>query len=670
MNIGHYINSMLGNLRTGDMKALELRPGQTVRATVLQTSDDGEAVLSIQGVAVRAKLDPPSSVGQTLMMRVLSSEDGELRLNPLPSSPGSPATVTAGEWLRSLGLPDERHLRQLVEMMRQAGILLNKENVEQAVRAMAWRPERVPMNEWIGATVTALSKRLPLTLETIGALRQALYGPPFGQELNRFAADIAAFRQGFHQVAHSPQHSASFTGLLAAISRAIAEVAAFSSRLSGADENAFAQGSASQSRTALSTSSSAPFASSPSATPSPGATSISAGTTAQATASMTGFPINTTSSNATPFASASAHVGQLSLTKDPSGNSRLAAGVAPDLTSVRSNTANGTNSAIRTASGQAHTSTSAAVSGNGAENAQAQRTAMNASGDGMRADVSSKNTAGANEARGGQPAAMAAGSAANGSGSTSAARSEDAPVLMRLLQSLGVDYERTILLRPPQPWTAGREGMPLTPSALADGGTVSSATVSAADSLKGLLLQLLAAEETPPALREGAQLLVQQLTGHQLMMAADRSSLMNHMTWVIPILNDGGKETATVTIQSRRHANGTIDADNCRLLFDLHMHTIGNTIVDVKVTDKNVYLKMLNDFPHLLEVLKLGESDLQSALKALGYRLISVRTEQYPLPSGQTEGDLSGKAENGQSESVFPLSARVSERYKGVDVRI
>ncbi|MBW7462294.1 hypothetical protein K0U00_50405, partial [Paenibacillus sepulcri] len=108
----------------------------------------------------------------------------------------------------------------------------------------------------------------------------------------------------------------------------------------------------------------------------------------------------------------------------------------------------------------------------------------------------------------------------------------------------------------------------------------------------------------PQALKDTAQQLVQHITGQQLLLTPERTaSLFSHVTLFIPMQGQDGSQTASVHIQTRRGRKGELDAENCRLLFDLRMNTLGETVVDVQVVNKIVSLNLWNDHPAIAELL-------------------------------------------------------------------
>ncbi|MEC0169847.1 hypothetical protein P4H54_15805, partial [Paenibacillus graminis] len=179
--------------------------------------------------------------------------------------------------------------------------------------------------------------------------------------------------------------------------------------------------------------------------------------------------------------------------------------------------------------------------------------------------------------------------------------------------------------------------------------------------LKGVLLQVLGSSEVPPAVKEAAGQLVQQLTGQQLLLNTDRTAPFAQVTMFLPLRGPDGQETASVHIQSRRGRKGELDAANCRLWFDLDMKQLGQTLVDVQVVDRIVSLKLHNDTPWVLELLEERKDEIEAAVESIGYQLLSLRTEPLPQPSA-VSASVAG--------SVGKLADYVPDSYKGVDYRI
>ncbi|WP_151735151.1 hypothetical protein [Paenibacillus tengchongensis] len=270
--------------------------------------------------------------------------------------------------------------------------------------------------------------------------------------------------------------------------------------------------------------------------------------------------------------------------------------------------------------------------------------------------------AGASPAPAAGEAADPAPAAAQGNASTHEAE----PWVGRVLKLLGAEHEQQAVrgggetaaqVRSAAPAAAAGTREAALPQAALQG---RGAQAEAADTLKGVLLQVLGAPEVPPAVKEAAGQLVQQLTGQQLLLNTDRTAPFAQVTLFLPLRGADGEETASVHIQSRRGRKGELDPANCRLWFDLDMRQLGQTLVDVQVVDRIVSLKLHNDTPWVLELLEARREDIQGAVESIGYQLSSLRTE--PLPERSTAPSVTG--------APGKLADYVPDAYKGVDYRI
>ncbi|MDO3410718.1 hypothetical protein QWJ34_13180 [Saccharibacillus sp. CPCC 101409] len=177
------------------------------------------------------------------------------------------------------------------------------------------------------------------------------------------------------------------------------------------------------------------------------------------------------------------------------------------------------------------------------------------------------------------------------------------------------------------------------------------------ESLKSLLLQLSSSDSLPSAVKEAAQQAVQQMTGQQLLLNTDRTAPFAQVTMFLPFVGQDGSQTASVQIESRRGPKGELDASNCRLWFDLDMKSLGRTVVDVQVVDRNVSLNFRNDEEWVRPLLESSQNEIASALNNAGYQLMALRTDVLPQrPSEAAETSAAGS----YTPSV----------YRGVDVKI
>ena len=182
-------------------------------------------------------------------------------------------------------------------------------------------------------------------------------------------------------------------------------------------------------------------------------------------------------------------------------------------------------------------------------------------------------------------------------------------------------------------------------------------------------MSLIADDEAPPALREAAQSLVHHITGQQLLLSSERSfnQPYSFMTLFIPLKGQEGDTTATVHVQTRRSRKGEWDADNCRLLFDLRMRYLGNTVVDVQVVDRIVSIKLLNDFPGMAELAEQAREELADGLRAVGFQLLALQVQPLPVSSAAGQDE---QGEQGEQTPPWQPSDYSAKPYKGVDYRV
>ncbi|MCM3273082.1 hypothetical protein [Paenibacillus elgii] len=287
-------------------------------------------------------------------------------------------------------------------------------------------------------------------------------------------------------------------------------------------------------------------------------------------------------------------------------------------------------------------------------------------GAGAQAAAQPGASAGAGTQAAAQPGASA------GAGAQAAAQPMQAPqeggnLIGRLMKTLGIEHEHQAmkLLERTMP-DAPQPGL-----AHASAGAQADFAKSA-DTLKSLLMQLSQASDAPQGLKDAAQQAVQQITGQQLMLSADRNAMLSHLTLFVPIMHAGGEQTAAVHIQSRKGKNGSLDASNCRLVFDLRMKMLGDTMVDVQVVNNIVSLHVHNDSPFTQELLEAHKEEISAGLASIGYQFISMKYSPYPTKAVQEGNEaISAFAETLNHPGAGRLPNTYSQKpYKGMDIRI
>lgn len=600
MNISQLLRSVLGDVQAADARTLELKVGQVVKGMVLHLLSEGEALVNVGGVHVRARLETPLSQGQVALLQVQpESAGGEIVLKPLEHSAAPVAEESIPELLKRFSLKDTGENRQALRRLHQEGVPLTKEAVDEFAQALREQPESVREDEWEQAALLALKRGLPATKESVVSLHRALFGQPADQALKRLASAVSEALEQDGQAL-----TVQTRGLLGSVKETLARLPLFVPAGMGEADDGQAPAEAALAR---------PTAQS--------------GAAARAEAAVEAAAEPPRREEAAPRPLSAAQAGQ--------------AQAAEGEEALRSR--RGGNP-----SGQATQS----LEGLGSSRQQTRpaRPVEPQQAAAVPADDSDKPSA---QTDGGRSAAEAK----RPDGATARLADSEPNWIKRLLKELGVDYERRLQQLP----AADRAG-PL------------QSEQEAQTSLKGLLLQLAQADDAPIAVRETAQQLVQQITGQQLLLTPDRTSMFAHVTLMLPLQTADGRQTAAVHIQSRKGRRGELDADNCRLLFDLDMRTLGSTLLDVQVVDKIVSLRVHNDQPFVARLLDESREEIASGLQAVGYQFLSLKCLPYPEKLSSLAG--AGNEQSPQQAASGPPASPVlrgmykEKPYKGVDIRV
>lgn len=706
MNIGNMIRGLLGDSKPGAAKALELKEGQVVRGVVLSVSDTGkEALVQIQGTPVRAELTTPLLPGETLNLQVGPSGEGGLPVLK-PVSLGDTALVTSqnmGEALESLGLTNSKAGREIVLAMQAGGIPLTKENAAMLEKVMSAKPANVPTSEWLEAAAISLKRGLPVTAESVKGLQQAVFGPQLHQLLSALEDQITiwAGKIANNDTVATGSQSGNITPTDlpdASVKAGTGAVINLGAAVEGnTDTDAMqplGKGNGQLGSNTLSdVDTGQPITVKPGEQGLQSKVSATASQVSSAETDMiAGKPLildetgegvqglkNTTLAESAAgkttstiangaMSSALAAEADIMLNKPASSAEaqhqnaavKLNADGAPeDATNVNKSTLTNMDNSVSNGGTTAGAASQAAAPSGAALLAKLQGVLSELRGSLPQlavvppADAAGQDPAPAAIApRGETPAATA-----------SPAQPHTAPPadaeswVGRVLKLLGAEHEQ-------QAVRGGANAAAETARAATGTAAQSLQGIGgdkATDTLKGVLLQMMSSSEVPPALKDAAGALVQQLTGQQLLLNTDRTTPFAQVTLFLPLEGPDGQETASVHIQSRRGRKGELDAANCRLWFDLDMKMIGQTLVDVHVVDRMVSLKLHNDQPWVLELLEERREDVKTAVESIGYQLSGLRTE--PLPELKPSTDLAGTP-------ISKLVDYVPDAYKGVDYRI
>ncbi|SYX82783.1 conserved protein of unknown function [Paenibacillus alvei] len=672
MNISQLVRSLAGEARPGEQRSLELKTGQVVRATVTEVSENGrEAVVSVNGVPVRAVLDAPMQPGQTTWMQVQGQQSDGLVILKQTEGPSVGTLPSMEEALKQSGLPDEAWARRLLQDLQRAGLPLTKELAAKLSQAMASKPPGVAASEWMQAAGLALRRQLPLTADTLSGLRQALFGKPLTDMLAGFMrAGEESLVLGSGSLgssgANTGNTSTLWTQPLREAQTLIRALLAEGLQTSGQQANggagaaASANGGATSAPSGQSSASPMPETLNRSTSGASMDSTSAAGRGIQNGEQVRSIPLqngnlggngasgtagaSVTSSTPQPMVQSGAWIGKVLQLLGVSHEQQAHRAAVMELTSQPQQTVGengqpavgGGGDSNAAASGNLSASGSRGLMGSGSGNtapqfgnpAQSASAAVHASAlatDDAAADKASVMNGGTGRSAPSQEV-MSNGAAAK-------AGTAAAPVVSGMTQ-LDMNH--------------------LTASATQQGAAVG-------ESLKSALLQLLQADGVPHALREAAQQLVQHVTGQQLLLASDRQAPFSHITLFVPLVTPEGKQTAAVHIQSRQSKRGELDAGNCRLWFDLNMKVLGRTLVDVQVVDNAVALHIHHADERLGEWMDGLRDEAEEALEQIGYQLSAFRT--LPLPEKRSDAASVPSSE-------ISMDDYAAKPYKGVDMKI
>jgi len=660
VNIGSLIRGLLGEQKPGDAKTLELKPGQVVRGVVMNVSEDGqEAVVQIQGVQVKAKLEAPLRAGETALLQVQPpGEGGTAVLKPLSQTPGQPLSPSSmAEVLDFAGLPDTKENREMIRGMQNAGVPLTKDNIAMFREALAVKPPQIPAAEWAESAAIAFHRGLPISPESVKGLHQAVFGPQLHQLLQSLEQQLTsalsngnggAAAAGKNAASAAPATAAGAAGNAAAQQQAAAaNNAAGVAAQAGSGQQALLtklQGLLQQLRGELaqpwaSGGTAAPAAGQPAAVPTGPAAALGEGAAGP--------------SPKPPTPGAEPWVGRLLklLGAEHEQQALRGAGTGPAGEAARAG-----NAAPAAPAGQP-----AATPGSGTAAGAALGAAAPGANSAVPASAAAPTAAGAAAPApaAAQPSAAAAAQASLPATSASGSGGAAANMPGAFATPGNAANANQPGLQPVTPTVQQQITQGVQQAAMAAGPSGDS-SLALQDTLKGALLQVLSSQDAPPALKEAAQQVVQHLTGQQLLLNTDRTAPFAQVTLFIPLHGADGEQTASVHIQSRRGRKGELDATNCRLLFDLDMKFLGPTLIDVQVVDRIVSLNFRNDQPFAAELFEGTKQELAQAVSSIGYQLLSVKTEPLPL-------DLPPAAEDSVQGTAAEYTPQV---YKGVDMRI
>ncbi|MBT2637156.1 MULTISPECIES: hypothetical protein [unclassified Bacillus (in: firmicutes)] len=174
------------------------------------------------------------------------------------------------------------------------------------------------------------------------------------------------------------------------------------------------------------------------------------------------------------------------------------------------------------------------------------------------------------------------------------------------------------------------------------------------ETLKSLVLRLLN-ENPPPAVKEASELLLNKLTGFQLL--SQEAGPIQQLVVQIPFVLGEKMTELTMQWSGKKTSDGKIDADFCRVLFYLKLENLNDLIVDMQVQNRVMSVQIFNENAALKKMSEQMMPVLKSKLAEINYHLSSVH---FHVP---------GKSQSGKNQRS--LSDFYSQKeYSGVDIKI
>lgn len=630
------IQSMTQKANVAAPKPIELTPGQVFKGTVIKHYPNQMALVQIGHIQVQAKLEANLEPGQKAWLQVQPSSDVvTLKVLDTPAEGKGKGGATLEGLMRSLGLPETKESRAIVQALMNGNLPVTKETV-QAFTGVA---QKLGLdNATIQAFMTAMKRNLPLTPDTVAGLKAFFSERPMSTLMQNFLQQAALFLEanenlspaqtgqvgsgatnsaGQGQVQPQPQAQGQVQGQTQAVQATVGDlrqlVTQLKEKIAGLPVQILDNGKVEQQdRPAQSSGIRGNEVNQPQQLGNQQPTNVPASSN-QAAFQQAGSPhtqhgvmmqlppVQTMGSQPSV---ASSHSNPLQSQSPP--------GQIPVQPVFNPTASTGSNSAF---------------AGEGTVTpTQVQQTTQPAQGSVVGSTL--------------QPVTDNVSRPIEANLHTAQTAGRSNPI-QQLFQQLGFAHERELM------------GQALAGSISWDAGVQKQM-----ESVKAMLLQLTQSNSNiPVALREAADQLLQQVTGQQLMLTQPANQSLSQIVMQIPLRTEQGEETAYVQIESKKKGSGQLDAENCRLFFHLNLQALGTTMIDVNIVKKIVNLQIFNDTPGIEALAHAIKGGFTDQLQEIGYSLSSMRVQ--PIPEQQ-----------GKSTTVSAAKATLMTDYKGVDLRV
>lgn len=169
MNIEALLKSAMSNITLREPKALNLQAGQWIQGVLLKILTDGEALIDLSGVQVRAQLETPMQPGQSTWLQVQpQSAPDRIRLKVMSNQEPEQGWH---ELFTKMALKDSSENRHMIQFLMDNGLPIEKQNV---ARFSALMKSIGSSPESFAALKMALKQGWPLTPGLISILKQGM----------------------------------------------------------------------------------------------------------------------------------------------------------------------------------------------------------------------------------------------------------------------------------------------------------------------------------------------------------------------------------------------------------------------------------------------------------------------------------------------------------------
>ncbi|MFC2950126.1 hypothetical protein [Virgibacillus sediminis] len=171
------------------------------------------------------------------------------------------------------------------------------------------------------------------------------------------------------------------------------------------------------------------------------------------------------------------------------------------------------------------------------------------------------------------------------------------------------------------------------------------------ESIKSMLLSIQQSGQNTGMRKDSLQQLLHYITGMQLESVVENGPFI-HSQLQVPAEKLGLKNDINLHFEGRRKKDGEIDPDHCRVLFQLELEHLKQTMIDIHIQKRRLLMVVYNDnYEQLENLTEALRPILKSGLAGVEYQLDSVSFKP-----------LAKEEENRQKEQINP--------YRGVDYRI